>query len=81
MENIYHMGIGVSIFWIAVGAVLRFAVNVESSAIDLHTVGDILMVVGIIGIGVSIAFWHSWGGFGRYRRSTTIEQRTGDPLL
>ncbi|GAC1304832.1 MAG: hypothetical protein NVSMB16_00160 [Acidimicrobiales bacterium] len=44
------MGIGVSVFLIAVGAILTFALNVAVSGINLSTVGVILMVVGAIGL-------------------------------
>ena len=59
------MGIGTSIFLIAVGAVLAFAVNIRTSGIDLQTVGVILMLVGILGALLSAIFWNSWGGFRR----------------
>ncbi len=44
------MGIGVSIFLLAVGAILTFALEQEVSGIDLDTVGIILMVVGALGL-------------------------------
>jgi Flp pilus assembly protein protease CpaA len=44
------MGIGVSIFLIAVGAILAFAVTASVSGIDLATVGWILMAVGAVGL-------------------------------
>ncbi|MGZ4595131.1 MAG: DUF6458 family protein [Actinomycetes bacterium] len=44
------MGIGVSIFLIAVGAILAFAVNASVSGLDIAVVGYILMAVGIIGL-------------------------------
>ncbi len=44
------MGIGISIFLLAVGAILAFAVHASVNGIDLQTVGVILMVVGAIGI-------------------------------
>jgi uncharacterized membrane protein len=50
------MGLGTSLLLIAVGAVLRFAVTVSTSGINLHTVGVILMVVGGIGFLISL-FW------------------------
>ncbi len=59
------MGIGVSIFLIAVGAVLAFAVDAEVSGLDIQVVGWILLAVGAIGILLSILFWSSWGGWGR----------------
>jgi hypothetical protein len=44
------MGIGVSIFLIAVGAILAFGVTVTTTGIDISTIGAILMVVGGIGL-------------------------------
>ena len=49
------MGVGTSIFLIAVGAILRYAVTVSVSGVELQTVGLILMIVGIIGLVISIA--------------------------
>ena len=70
------MGIGTSIFLFAVGAILRYAVTVSTQGINLHVVGDILMIVGIIGIVLSLVFWGSWGGFGSgARRGTTLVHR------
>ena len=57
------MGIGVAIFLIAVGAILRFAVDVTTQGFDIHMVGDILMIVGVIGALFSLIFWSSWGGW------------------
>lgn len=44
------MGIGVSIFLVAVGAILTFAVEANAEGIDINTVGIILMIVGGIGL-------------------------------
>jgi hypothetical protein len=44
------MTIGTSLFLIAIGAILRFAVTVHLAGIDLQTVGVILMVVGVVGL-------------------------------
>jgi Na+/melibiose symporter-like transporter len=49
------MSIGASIFLIAAGAILRYAVTAEVSGIELQTVGLILMIVGIIGLVISLA--------------------------
>ena len=49
------MGIGMSIFLIAAGAILRYAVTVSISGVELQTVGLILMIVGIIGLVISLA--------------------------
>jgi hypothetical protein len=59
------MGLGTSIFLIAVGAILDFAVNWQVRNVDLHAIGLILMIVGAIGVLLSLIFWNSWGGFGR----------------
>ena len=59
------MGMGFSLFLLAVGAVLTFAVHVQhSSGFDINTIGVILMIVGGLGILLSLIFWSSWGGFG-----------------
>jgi hypothetical protein len=58
------VGIGVSILLIAAGAVLAFAVHVSTSGFNLHTIGWILMIVGAIGVLLSLIFWSSWGGVG-----------------
>ena len=49
------MGIGTSIFLIAAGAILRYAVTAEVSGVELETVGLILLIVGIIGLVISLA--------------------------
>jgi hypothetical protein len=48
------MGIGTSIFLLALGAILKFAVTVEVAGIELATVGVILMVAGVIGLLISL---------------------------
>ena len=65
------MGLGVSIFLIAVGAILTWAVNASVSGLELQTIGVILMVVGALGLVLSMIFWSSWGGFGSTSRRTT----------
>jgi hypothetical protein len=65
------MGIGVSLILIAAGAILTWAINVSSSGFNINTIGIILMVVGAIGIVLSLMFWSSWGGVGGTRRRTT----------
>jgi hypothetical protein len=65
------MGIGVSLILIAVGAVLAFAIHATTSGFNIHTVGYILLAVGVVGILLSMMFWSSWGGFGS--RRTVVE--------
>jgi hypothetical protein len=55
------MGIGISIFLIAVGAILTFALDVVTDGVNLDTVGIILMVVGAIGLLASMTIFGSWG--------------------
>ncbi len=71
------MGIGVSIFLIAVGAVLAFAVHANNSTVNIHTVGWILMGVGAAGALLSMIFWSTWAGPGYWagrRRTTYVEE-------
>jgi hypothetical protein len=75
------MGLGVGIFLAAVGAVLAFAVNTNVSGVNIHTIGWILLIVGIIGIVLSMIFWSTWAGPGYFagsrRRTTTIDEGPG----
>ena len=48
------MGIGTSIFLIATGAILYFAVNADISGLEISTVGLILMIVGVLGLIISL---------------------------
>lgn len=68
------MGISGSLILIAVGAVLRFAITADVQGVNLDTIGIILMIVGAIGIVLSLVFWGSWGGFGG-RREVVRETR------
>ena len=68
------MGISVSVFLIAVGAILAFAVTATVSGVDLVAVGWILMIVGALGLVLSAIFWSSWGGVGATRRRTVVER-------
>jgi hypothetical protein len=60
------VGIGVSLFLFVVGAILTFAVEVNTgSGFDLNTVGIILMVGGLLGLVVSALFWSSFSPWSR----------------
>ena len=48
------MYIGTSIFLIALGAILKFAVNASVAGFEIQTAGTILIVVGVVGLLVSI---------------------------
>ena len=65
------MGIAVSILLIAVGAVLTWGVTAEAEGLDVNNIGVILIIVGILGLVISMIFWSSWGGI--RRRTTYVE--------
>jgi hypothetical protein len=69
------MGLGVGIFLIAVGAILAFAVNDTSGAVDIQTVGWILLAVGFASVLLSMIFWSTWAGPGYWtsRRRTYVD--------
>ena len=75
------MGLGVGLILAAVGAVLAFAVNATVSGVDIHTIGWILLIVGIIGILLSLIFWSSWAGPGYFssRRRTYYDEGPAGP--
>ncbi|MDT4995418.1 MAG: hypothetical protein QOH97_5310 [Actinoplanes sp.] len=60
------MGIGGSIFLLALGAILAFAVNAHISGLDINIVGYVLMLAGLIGLILTIWFWNA------RRRTTTV---------
>lgn len=64
------MGIGVSIFLLAVGAILTFAVNAEVAGLDVSMVGVILMIAGGIGLLMTLLVW---GPRDRVARDHVIE--------
>jgi hypothetical protein len=64
------VGIGTSIFLIAFGAILKFAVTATVSGVEISTIGLILMVAGIIGLLVSLYFMSTAG-----RRETVVREQ------
>ena len=69
------MGIGVSIFLIAIGAILTFAIHATLSGVSIQTIGVILMVVGVIGLLMTMFI------FGPRRSARTggvVEERVYD---
>jgi hypothetical protein len=63
------MGIGLSVFLIAVGAILTWAVHATVSGIGIHTVGVILMIAGAIGLIVTMTIFAP-------RRRGVVSERT-----
>ena len=79
------MGFGVGIFLAAIGAILAFAVSATVSGVNVHAVGWILLIVGIVGVVLSMIFWSSWAGPGYWsssrRRTTTVDEGPAGPGL
>jgi hypothetical protein len=67
------MGIGVGLFLIAVGAILTFAISDPISGVDLGMVGVILMIVGALGLVLSLLFWSSFSPY-RRRRERIVDR-------
>jgi Domain of unknown function (DUF6458) len=68
------MGIGTSIFLIALGAILKFAVTSTVSGIELATVGTILIVVGIVGLLLSLLWMAQASRSGVVERERVVER-------
>jgi len=64
------VGIGASVFLIAVGAILTFAVHASVSGIAIHTVGVILMIAGALGLIVTLTI------FAPRRRAALVRSTT-----
>jgi uncharacterized protein DUF6458 len=67
------MGIGVGLVFIAVGAVLTFAVHATLSGVNIQVVGVILMAVGAVGLLIDLTV------FAPRRRSVTTYSTTAQP--
>jgi hypothetical protein len=67
------MGIGVGLVFIAIGAVLTFAVHAAVSGVNIHVVGVILMAVGAVGLLIDLTV------FAPRRRSVTTYTTPGAP--
>jgi len=66
------MGIGTSLFLIAIGAILYFAVDSTISGLEIATVGIILMVIGVVGLLISLFMI---GSARRDARTTVVRDR------
>ena len=63
------MGIPLSLILIAGGAILTWGVTSEPSGLNLDAIGVILMVIGIVGLVLTLLLWQSWWGPGYWQRS------------
>lgn len=67
------MGLGTALVLFAIGAILTFAVEVDSaSGFNINNIGVILMIVGMVGGLLSLLFWNTWGGFGNNGRTVRV---------
>jgi hypothetical protein len=73
-----YVGIGTSIFLIAVGAILKYAVTADVSGVDVNTVGVILMVVGVVGLLLSLLWMTIWAD--RHRHAVVADRAVVDPI-
>jgi hypothetical protein len=69
-------GIGISIFIGAVGAMMRYAVTATATGFNVHTGGVILMLVGAVGVLLSLVFWTSFSPWGRNRTTNSRREVT-----
>ena len=68
------MGIGTSLVLIAIGAILNYAVEFDVSGIEINTVGVILMVLGVVGLLISLLYMAFWADRTRPRREAVYEE-------
>jgi hypothetical protein len=68
------MTIGSAIVLIAIGAILKWAITAHISGIDLQTAGTVLLVIGILGLILAIAYTFSWSR-GRTRDVRMADER------
>jgi uncharacterized membrane protein len=71
------MPLGSSLFLIAIGAILRYAISTGVSGVSLPTIWLILMIVGIVGVIISLLYMFAWSP--RPRGSVVHEHFERDP--
>ena len=68
------MTVGASIFLVAVGAIMRYAVTDSISGVDLATIGLILMIAGIVGLLIGLFMYANTRRDG-YRDGVVVRER------
>ena len=77
MGILLRVTIGTSLVLIAIGAILKYAVTADISGIDIQTVGVILMLIGILGLILSLLYTFMWSeGAQRRRQVDRYEEPT-----
>ncbi len=74
------MSIGAGLILIAVGAILRFGIStVSTHGFGVHTIGDILMLVGALGVVLWLLVWAPWAPRARSRRTVYRREEVPPP--
>ena len=77
------MGLGTSLFLIAVGAILKFAITTTAHGVNINTIGVILMIVGAVGLIISLFYMTMWADRRRHavpaERAVVREPVARDP--
>jgi len=71
------MGIGTSLFLIAAGAIMRFAVTTTAQGFNINTIGVILMIVGGVGLLITLFYMTVWAD--RRRGAVAVDAREVRP--
>jgi Domain of unknown function (DUF6458) len=72
------MSVGVGIFLMVLGAIMAFAMQATTPGINVHTLGIILLVIGVVVVLYSLLFGSNLSAWGRRRivvRRTVVEER------
>lgn len=69
------MATGLSLFFLAAGAILTFAIDTTVNGVDLDTIGVILMVIGLLGMLFSLVLWDNWSPRSRRDDDVVVDRR------
>jgi beta-lactamase regulating signal transducer with metallopeptidase domain len=72
------VGVGTSLVLIGVGAILKYAITAEISGIDIEVVGTILLVLGVVGLLISLLYTMVWADRGLRREREVVEEPPRD---
>jgi hypothetical protein len=56
------VGLMLNIILIATGAILRWAITATGSVFNIQLIGGVLLIIGTVGVLLSLIFWSTWGG-------------------
>jgi hypothetical protein len=73
------MGLVISLILIAIGAILIWGVNAESTDFNVDAIGVILMIVGLVAFVLSLYLWRTWWGPGAFVSRRTYVDRGAAP--